>query len=596
MHLAARALSTLVRNLESTCLDGPALAGALRDTEGLGALAEHGSLGAERQGRVALHRGNGLEVRLETLAPTQSTALHGHGDACGAVRVLRGSALEIRVGHADRRLEPGDVAHVGSAEVHQLSNVGSEPLVTLHAYSPPLPVEQPCSEDGHQVLILGGGWCGVAVAMHALERGGADLRITLVEPGPQLGRGVAFGTTDPHHLLNVPAQGMSVDPARPDEFWRFARARGLPASPRSFLPRSLYGDYVEDRLARVVDRAAGQLRVVRADVASLTRGAGPWRVELRDGRELRAHDVVLATGHGAPRVPEALSPLEASPALIRDVWARGALEALGRDERVLIVGTGLTTLDVLGTLSRRGHTGRVTAVSWTGKWPLPHLDAVVWDGPRIPVLPDQLPATADGLAAWFEDAFDEARLRGLPWQAVMESFRPHIARVWERLCGAERERFLGTWRPVWERLRHRSPTAQLRAVRAWEEQGWLRTLRGSIASVDTCSGGAVEVRVRNGEDTTRVEVDRILLCTGPESDIRRMGSPWPELLGSGLVEACPHGLGVVTDDRGAIQSRGAAVPGLWAVGGLLRPRFFESTAVPDLAKQAASLGALLASA
>lgn len=69
---------------------------------------------------------------------------------------------------------------------------------------------------------------------------------------------------------------------------------------------------------------------------------------------------------------------------------------------------------------------------------------------------------------------------------------------------------------------------------------------------------------------------------------------WEDLLGAGLVAADVHGLGVLTDDRGATLRSDGTPTGLWALGGLQRPRWFESTAVPVLSGQVAALARVLA--
>jgi uncharacterized NAD(P)/FAD-binding protein YdhS len=66
------------------------------------------------------------------------------------------------------------------------------------------------------------------------------------------------------------------------------------------------------------------------------------------------------------------------------------------------------------------------------------------------------------------------------------------------------------------------------------------------------------------------------------------------LLAARLAQADPTGLGLVTDARGRVtQPDGNASERLFAVGALRRAAEWESTAVPDIARQAAALARYL---
>jgi uncharacterized NAD(P)/FAD-binding protein YdhS len=117
------------------------------------------------------------------------------------------------------------------------------------------------------VVIVGGGWSGVAVAVQLLRRGESDLRITLVEQGTDLVRGMAYAAASSDPTLNVPAGRMGLDPAVPDDFLTYARSRGVAAEARSLLSRRLYGDYVLDRLSQAVAGSRAKLRLERGRVA-----------------------------------------------------------------------------------------------------------------------------------------------------------------------------------------------------------------------------------------------------------------------------------------------------------------------------------------
>ena len=110
------------------------------------------------------------------------------------------------------------------------------------------------------IAIVGGGASGALMTAHLLKCAGDAVRVTLIEPREQIGRGLAYATENDSHRLNVRASNMSAFPDDPDHFWRWLRANGHGGEDRfCFVPRLVYGRYlgglVEDRLADAESRA-----------------------------------------------------------------------------------------------------------------------------------------------------------------------------------------------------------------------------------------------------------------------------------------------------------------------------------------------------
>jgi uncharacterized NAD(P)/FAD-binding protein YdhS len=444
------------------------------------------------------------------------------------------------------------------------------------------PVEQRAARAARQIVILGGGWSGAAVATHLLRHGPEGLEVVVVERGDTLGRGVAYGSDDARLLLNVPAGRMSLDPERRQDFLDWARATQGDVSEHDLVPRAWVGPYVSERLAEAVRGARARLRVVRGEATSMRRVDGRWRVEVASGVSLDADGVVLATGHGPARVPEALAGLRGDGRLVADPWAPGVVRGFAPDSRVLLVGTGLTALDVLRVLHDAGHRAPVVAVSRAGAWPRPHRPDGEAGLPPWSLDLAAAPSTADGLAAWFGEALEAARVADVPWQAVLVAVRPHITTLWSRLPVAEQARFLTTYRSRWEVLRHRAPHAAWAELRVWHREGWVRTVAGGVHGV-AATPEALHVATADGVNA----YDHVVLCTGAETDPRAFRGPlWESLREGGTVVPDALGLGVVTAEGNVVVGVAGPHPDVWTVGGLQRPRLYETTSVPDLAGQA----------
>jgi uncharacterized NAD(P)/FAD-binding protein YdhS len=580
-------LQDLVRDLDARAEHTPATLGtALRRPIGVDDIAAWIRFDTRNYVRSLVTRGERWELRLLCWRPKQSTSLHGHGAAACSFRILRGSAVETILGARDRVWAPGDVVEESTPDlVHQVGNAGSDALLTLHAYAPALHVDAPSPREGRNVVIVGGGASGVAVALHLLRRGDAGLRVALVEGGPWLGRGVAYGVDSEVFRLNVPASKMSIDPDRPDDFVTWA---GATATPSAFLSRARYGDYLVARFGEALRASRAKLRVVRAQAVSVH----PRGVLLSDGTELPAEVVVLATGI-APRLGP--STLPDDPRIL-DAWDECATAALPRDARVLILGAGLTALDTLALLKARGFRGSATILSRRGLLPRPHLSPLSAAAPLAPDVASASPPDLRSLLRWGRAVVRAYEAQGAPWQHAIDAIRPHVTRLYRSLPPRDRARFVRSVRPYWDVLRHRAPADALALVDALRAEGRLDVLAGRITMCEP-TPRALEVELAPARGPRRRErYDRIVRCLGPALEHAETEAPLvSDLVASGLAAADPAGLGIVTDELGrVVDASGARSDRLFAIGALRRASSWETTSMPDISAHALALAKRIA--
>jgi uncharacterized NAD(P)/FAD-binding protein YdhS len=437
-----------------------------------------------------------------------------------------------------------------------------------------------------EVAVIGAGFSGVLTALSILEAD-ATVRVQLIERADRFGVGAAYGTLQPDHLLNVRAANMSADPTRPDDFMLWlSRQRGAAADAFAFASRAEYGLYIQARLRRIAQSEAGadRLELSGDEVLAMTPGADGLKLQLAMGRELRADVVVLATGNARPSDDVLPDPgFRDSPAYVRDPWS-GALDAIGPDDPVLVLGTGLTMIDVIARLDAQGHQGRLLALSRRGLTPRIHA--------RISGEPDPWRrAPAESLSRGLNRFRREAEA-ALDWRVVFDALRPTAQELWKGLSHAERGRFLRHLQPWWEAHRHRLAPAMAARLEAWRA-GRLRLAAGRLVSLAAVEDGVVAAWRPRGEDATQHERVRFVVnCTGPEGDPTQSDQPLiRQLLKDGLVRADAFGLGLdVTEDNRLIGSGGAPHETLFAIGPAARGALWEVTAVPDIRVQARGLG------
>ncbi|TIQ86667.1 MAG: hypothetical protein E5X44_25585 [Mesorhizobium sp.] len=226
------------------------------------------------------------------------------------------------------------------------------------------------SGRGPVLAIIGGGFSGAATAFHLARRlpaGAAD--IVVVEPREGLGYGLAYSTPDPSHRINVPASRMTLISGQDSHFADWLEQTGaiandaeaIAANGALYPQRRVFGRYVESHLQPFL--FGKTIRHLRSAVASAELSGEGYHLILADGGTLAADALVIATTHPPPALPLPLQSVIGAAGLVANPYDLERLEAIGRDDHVLVVGTGLTSADVIATLDRNGHRGRITALS-----------------------------------------------------------------------------------------------------------------------------------------------------------------------------------------------------------------------------------------
>ena len=429
---------------------------------------------------------------------------------------------------------------------------------------------------GPDVAVVGAGASGTIQALHLLREGAA--RVTLIERERIPGRGTAYGTRRPEHLLNVTAQRMIVYPQYPDHFARWFAARGGAAD--DYAPRMLFGDYLAAELA-----AAGEkIAIVAGEAVDVAPGEA---VRLADGREIAADAVVLAPGNLRPAVLPGVDPGRLGDVYAADPWLGGFAEGLGPDETVLLIGTALTAVDAALTLDALGFRGRIVAISRRGLLPRAHLKREPVAGPA-----PAYPPIGSGLVGAVRRRADE-----IGWREAVHEMRPISQGLWDATPLDARRRFLRHLRAWWDVHRHRIAPAVAERIEALRAEGRFELAAGRIVSAEPGEGGAIVSWRPRGEEAVReLAVRRIIPCSGPDIDIARAGEPLLDaLIASGRIRPDPARVGVHVDrESRVLDAGGVASETLSAVGPITRGAFWETIAVPDIAVQAAMVAKRIA--
>lgn len=416
--------------------------------------------------------------------------------------------------------------------------------------------------------------------------------VYLLDRNRAFGKGVAYATEVDGHLLNVPAASMSAHAEEPAHFLGWLKGKGRQVEDSAFLPRGLYGTYLQEILGRSAD-----VSTVSADVQSLGVDDGGITLALSDGRSLGVDQAVLCMGNFPP-----VSPVEEHidehcvDHYVADPWHSGRLSEVKPDDTVVLIGTSLTMVDVVLELVAKGHRGRLVAVSRRGLLPAAHRKA---QPARSPFTLEHLPNDMANLVHVLRAAADEEQSRGGDWRTIVDSLRPHTQALWKRLPMAERHRFMRHVRPYWDVHRHRLAPQVAEQLADLQRAGRLEIVAGRVHEI-TARADGVRVRIARRRSAAREVVDGgwVINCSGPALDYSRIDDPLlVSLFAGGFVRPGPLRLGLdVDDDYRVIDRTGSASARLFAIGPVIRGVLWETTAVPDIRRQCAALAKTLAAA
>jgi uncharacterized NAD(P)/FAD-binding protein YdhS len=441
------------------------------------------------------------------------------------------------------------------------------------------------------VAIVGTGASGTLVAAQ-FKRIAPHGRLAIIGNDARPGRGIAYGTKFESHLLNVPAGNMSAFPHDMEHFTRWVKFRRPHSSAASFVKRGLYGDYLAEIFYSVISDLKNTQHIVET-VDNLSREDDIWNVHLSDGTSLQAYKVVLAIGNLLPPA----DPIDFSSVDLnyrRNPWASDSITDIHPTAPVLLIGSGLTTIDVALSLRETGHQGTIHVISRHGRLYQAHQ---YHETSPLFNLPKDFKSPASALR-WIRKKIEISKSLGIDWRSVIDSLRPYTASIWQSWSLRQQKSFLRHARNLWDVHRHRM------APKIWNQLGILiedRILQLHCGYLLTArSDGDDAVITWKEPDTDQLQhvtVSRIINCTGPSRDYSKIHSSLiTELRTKGWIVPDELKLGFETDADGRfVNCNSEPVDGLFTIGPTRIPALWESIAIPEIRNQALALAKIIIS-
>ncbi len=451
------------------------------------------------------------------------------------------------------------------------------------------------------ITIIGGGFSGTLTAVQLLRQCPFPIGVKLINAGYPVAKGVAYSSQDPLHLLNVRANRMSAFPHIPLHFanWlktqpdaeQFCQPGETVAT--AFMPRQVYGRYLDHVLEHAIETipAGSKFELIEDEALAIEQlKNNKYRISLRNRPAYETEKVILALGNFEPEPLKGISEeVKASGLYFGNPWLPIIPEDLDQHEPVLLIGTGLTMIDVVLSLLEKDFKGPIYAVSTKGFLPMVHKQTNPYPDIREELKP---PYDLGKLYPAVKKHIRKANKQGSSCEALIDTFRPQTQEIWQGLSYKDKKQFLRHLSSLWGVFRHRiSPQVAVR-IQAARDSGQLQIIAGRLKATQLVSGQLeATIKEKGQPQSKRLTVQRLINCTGPQMNFARIESPLVQsLLAQNLIrpDVLHLGLQALPDGR-LLQPDGKPSCSFFTIGPALRGALWESTAVPEISEQAAHL-------
>jgi uncharacterized NAD(P)/FAD-binding protein YdhS len=416
-----------------------------------------------------------------------------------------------------------------------------------------------------KIAIIGGGFAGTMVIRQLIDQGFQG-EITRFHHADSETLGPAYRADSGNLLLNVRSENMSAFPEEPDHFVRFLQIEHPEIShPRAFVPRSVYGNYLQSIWTETKSKAKQNL--VRFDLKQ------------ENFNNYEDFDIlVLATGNELPRIPKELSKTVLESDLYQGNPWKLELEVMNKDLPIFILGNGLTMVDTVLCLRTAGFHQKIVALSTHGFNMLAHPEEELTVTTALPEQTDLVSLV---------HFFNQERKKHSEAQFLLsiDSLRSQFSLWWQGFTTEEKRTFLKRFRHMWGTVRHRIPSAIAKKIELERVSGQLEVCAGKLLSA-TLHEGQLMIQFQSGESIHTGHFTCLINCTGPETSMEKMSNPIIQELAKRkwiTADEVSQGIDIQTEILTVI---GKAPIRIYAIGNLCKGTLWESTAIGELRSQA----------
>jgi uncharacterized NAD(P)/FAD-binding protein YdhS len=432
-----------------------------------------------------------------------------------------------------------------------------------------------------------------------------DASILLIEARGTNAGGLAYSSMDDNLVLNVPSGNMSAFPAQPNHFKEYIERYDGSLNGNNFVSRRLYGQYLQDCLEEEMLNHEG-ITIIHSKLLEVKKSEfGKYRLYLSDCHPIDPDYVVFAMGHLPSKPIGSFAKIGPYRLGVTNIVGANDVDDAKEDDDVLIVGTGHTAVDAFFRLESSGVRGRtVYMLSRHGLLPNGHRPIGEFKkDPEVTARVTRMIRAAQyqrGLRGVFQTLRVLVKALEADWRDIINAMRPMIPEIWSCMNERERKQFMRHLVHYWDVHRHRiAPAANERLNRAIKD-GRLKILSGRLLSVGSVAVQTAVIRTRSNSkhyanfDDLKLEVGTVINCTGPNYDFSKTSahnSIFTRCMRDGFIKQDALKLGIETN--GAYQTNPDEHPNLYYIGPMLKAKYWEAIAVPELRVHAVKLAQII---
>jgi uncharacterized NAD(P)/FAD-binding protein YdhS len=478
------------------------------------------------------------------------------------------------------------------------------------------------------VGIIGGGACGVAaLAELMVQLKIADkhktTKILLIEKRKELGQGLAFSTDQPGHLLNTQADLMGIHSFEPSHFSLWLKKHGEEIKnevkggnpiDESYTTRRLYGDYIKEQGKHYLQEAKEiglEVTIVHDEAIDLISENDRWQIKFASGPARQVDHVILAPG--TPK-PTDFSEFDELNSYFGFPWpSEPIINGIPKDAEVCVLGSSLSAIDTIMTLTDSGNHGKIRLFSLDGLLPrvqpkdessyqrefltlsrIHQIRRTAWRQPKIKELFRLFQQEVENYAGHSID-WKNTRRKGIPADRLLEEdiriaktggdafinilydLRYESSQIWDWLSISEKQRFKQWLGAYWTVTRHAMPLVNAERLSGLFKSGRLEVNSPMHQVRYDRDKEKFVFEYGNGQ---RHEGAYLINATGPATKIEKMRSTLMQnLLKSGVVEDYPVGGILVDPDQMEVISQKNPHTNLYAVGHICNGILLDVNAV-----------------
>lgn len=447
------------------------------------------------------------------------------------------------------------------------------------------------------IVIIGAGFSGSTLAMQLKKIATTAIRIALINDSPKMNRGLAYSTSEQYHLLNVPAGKMSAFEDHADDFVSWLKEHencemGRENISEQFFPRKLYGTYLDSRFSQTIHdkQMPAHIESINAQAIQVEKQDKQYYITLNNAEAIVADKLVLAIGNPKPINVLKNHGLEQHKNYIIDPWCFHQIKAIPTTTPIVIIGTGLTAIDILLSLQNQKHKGKIYLLSRHSLLPQAHES---YQPLPAQVLSEHFKTPKHGLA-YIRHKIKSEKLN---WRAVIDSLRPITQDIWLQWNHDDRVKFMRHLKSFWEVHRHRIAPQVNSTLQAMLSSGQVQVLNAKLSTITQDTDGfKLALRQKQNKSSIFIDSEYIINSTGPNYLSLYDTKLFQSLIEQNLITWDPLKLGFAVDTEfHLLSTNGKISKNLFVAGPLCKALLWEITAVPDIRTQIKKLANILIS-